>query len=218
LCAWHGDLLPTLALLSLHEFGARAVQKSPLPPVLVVPPCGSPLLALLKLSWLVNEDVEETVVEALVRLCAPAIEPLVDLLHDKDNAIRISAALSLEQLGWFQSKISSKHLHNILQRGWYFGDLTRINPLLDVMSDPGLSAESKKSGLNTLMQSYYSVETGQFKTCSCGYPNLTDLLDYKEISFEYEDYAERREVYYCPNCMALLYKPIAGPKVVMVIE
>lgn len=166
-----------------------------------------------------QKDHRNLMISALGRIGnQAAIEPLVGLLHDKDNAIRIGAALSLEQLGWFQSKTSKNHLHNILQKGWSFGDLTRINPLLDVMADPGLSVESKKSRIKTLMQAYYSVQAGQYKTCSCGYPNLTDLLDYKEISFEYEDYAERREVYYCPNCMVLLYKPIPDSKVVKVIE
>jgi hypothetical protein len=174
---------------------------------------------LCKKRNIIKKDDRNLMISALGRIGNPAaIEPLVGLLQDKDNAIRIGAALSLEQLGWFRSKTSSTHLHKILQKGWYFGDLTRINPLLDIMVDPGLPAEAKKTRIETLIQAYYSLQAGQYQICTCGYPNLRELLDYKEISFEYEDYAERREVYYCPNCMKLLYKPIAGPKVVMEIE
>ena len=86
------------------------------------------------------------------------------------------------------------------------------------MADPGLSSEEKKSGIDALLQAYYSLQAGQYQTCTCGYPNLSELHDYKEISFEYEDYAERRKVFYCPNCMALLFKPIPDSKVVKVIE
>ena len=82
---------------------------------------------LSKKPQTLQKDNRNLMINALGRIGNPAaIAPLVGLLQNKDNAIRISAALSLEQLGWFQSEISKKHLHKILQKGWYFGDLIRI--------------------------------------------------------------------------------------------
>ena len=64
---------------------------------------------LSKKPQTLQKDNRNLMINALGRIGNPAaIAPLVGSSKDKDNAIRISAALSLEQLGWFRCETPHK--------------------------------------------------------------------------------------------------------------
>jgi hypothetical protein len=146
-----------------------------------------------------------------------AISPLKDLLKDDNRDIREAACDALLALGWNHSDPVSFHLVKAIQHSLTFGDLTRIDPLLQILANKNYSPEIRKMQMDALVGEYYPTIGEKYDLCKCGYPKgyplMTELLDYRIISFEYEEYANHEKIYTCPNCMKVQHYPHKGPKV-----
>lgn len=150
-----------------------------------------------------------------------AISPLKDLLKNDDRDIRESACDALLTLGWKHNDPVSNHLFKAIQHSLTFGDLTRIDQFLRLIANKKNSPETRKLQMDALVAEYYPTFVGKYESCECGYPNgyplMTELLDYRIITYEYEEYANHEKIYTCPNCMKVQHYPYKGPNVLLEI-